>query len=171
MVQMLRKEACSGAIDDLAHIPTQFCLSDPLTKSTIQPDTLIKAISTGKLPLCDAHPLFRSMLQHKAFESQQHLDRALQCLDPRPHKDYWEQSGSLLVRHHVRPRKRLFNPAYATDLPVSCKSLLPVRTTQAIDLFDTNKQLCDTWTQSNASLLPQEHGYWIGTTTFIVSCE
>ena len=30
----LRKEACSGSIHDLAHIPTQNCLSDCLTKAS-----------------------------------------------------------------------------------------------------------------------------------------
>ena len=28
MIYMLRKEACSGSIHDLAHIPTQNCLAD-----------------------------------------------------------------------------------------------------------------------------------------------
>ena len=32
MIQMLRKEACSGQIDDFAHIRTLLCLSDSLTK-------------------------------------------------------------------------------------------------------------------------------------------
>ena len=34
MNSMLRKEACSGSIRDLAHIPTQHCLSDCLTNSS-----------------------------------------------------------------------------------------------------------------------------------------
>ena len=71
MVQMLRKEANSGSIEDLAHIPTQFCLSECLTKGTINPDVLIKTIETGKIPLADAHPLFRDMVSHKAFESKE----------------------------------------------------------------------------------------------------
>ncbi len=32
MIQMLRKEACSGMMDDLAHVRTAVCLSDSLTK-------------------------------------------------------------------------------------------------------------------------------------------
>ena len=35
MIQMLRKEACSGAIADLSHIRTQWCLADCLTKKSL----------------------------------------------------------------------------------------------------------------------------------------
>ena len=34
MIQMLRKEACSGAIADLSHVRTERCLADCLTKAT-----------------------------------------------------------------------------------------------------------------------------------------
>ena len=34
MISMLRKEACSGSIHDLAHILTQNCLADSLTKAS-----------------------------------------------------------------------------------------------------------------------------------------
>ena len=76
MIQMLRKEACSGSIDDLAHVRTQVCLSDCLTKSSAKPDALRKAVETGVLPDVDMHPPFRFLLDHKAFLIQwvsQHL--------------------------------------------------------------------------------------------------
>ena len=38
MISMLRKEACSGNIHDLAHIPTQNCLADCLTKASAKAD-------------------------------------------------------------------------------------------------------------------------------------
>ena len=44
MISMLRKEACSGSIHDLAHIPTQNCLSDRLTKASTKADQLITAV-------------------------------------------------------------------------------------------------------------------------------
>ena len=47
-VSMLRKEACSGSIQDLAHIPTQNCLADCLTKATAKADNLITAVQTKK---------------------------------------------------------------------------------------------------------------------------
>ena len=67
MISMMRKEACSGSIHDLAHIPTQHGLSDCLTKTSAKPDNLIDAVRTGCLPDVDIHPDFRTLLEHKAF--------------------------------------------------------------------------------------------------------
>jgi len=67
MIQMLRREANSGRIDDLAHVVTSDCLSDCLTKHSAKPDNLIKAVETGIIPNVDAHPPFRSLLEHKAY--------------------------------------------------------------------------------------------------------
>ena len=46
---MLRKEACSGSIHDLAHIQTQNCLADCLTKASAKANNLIPAVKTGIL--------------------------------------------------------------------------------------------------------------------------
>ena len=35
MIQMLRKEACSGAIADLSHVRTERCLADCLTRPVL----------------------------------------------------------------------------------------------------------------------------------------
>ena len=67
MIAMLRKEACSGNIDDLAHVYSQYCLSDALTKSSANPDILIKSVNTGILPQVDIHPNFRTLMQHRAY--------------------------------------------------------------------------------------------------------
>ena len=67
MIQMLRKESCSGQIDDLAHVSAADCLSDCLTKSSAKSDALYKSVSTGILPNLDMHPPFRSLLKHKAY--------------------------------------------------------------------------------------------------------
>ena len=50
MVQMLRREACSGEMEDLGHVRTEHCLSDCLTKQGVKPDALIRAVETGILP-------------------------------------------------------------------------------------------------------------------------
>ena len=55
MISILRKEACSGSIHDLAHIPTQ--------------NNLITTVQTGKLLDADIHPDFRTLIEHKAFLS------------------------------------------------------------------------------------------------------
>ena len=64
---MLRAQANSGSIDDLAHVVSKDCLSDSLTKHSAKPDDLIKAVETGVLKNVDLHPPFRSLLKHKAF--------------------------------------------------------------------------------------------------------
>ena len=69
MISMLRKEACSGSIHDLAHIPTQNCLAECLTKASAKADNLITAVKKGKLLDGDIHPDFRTLMKHKAFSS------------------------------------------------------------------------------------------------------
>ena len=70
-IHLLRKEACSGSIHDLAHIPTQNCLADCLTKASAKADNLITAVQTGKLLELDVdiHPDFRNLMEHKVFLS------------------------------------------------------------------------------------------------------
>ena len=58
MISMLRKEACSGTIHDLAHTPRQNCLADCLTKASAKADNLITALKTGKLLDVDIRPNF-----------------------------------------------------------------------------------------------------------------
>jgi hypothetical protein len=67
MIQMLRKEACSGSIADLSHIRTHWCFADCLTKKSAYPQNLIDAVQQGVLKEVDAHPPFGSLLEHKAY--------------------------------------------------------------------------------------------------------
>ena len=60
MIQMLRKEACSGSIADLSHIRTQWCLADCLTKKSANPQALIDAVRQGILKEVHAHPPSRT---------------------------------------------------------------------------------------------------------------
>ena len=64
---MLRKEACSGSIADLSHIRTQWCLADCLTKKSANPQALIDAVRQGILKEVDAHPFFRTLVEHQAY--------------------------------------------------------------------------------------------------------
>ena len=43
MISMLEKEACSGSIHDTAHISTQNCSADCLTKASAKADNLISS--------------------------------------------------------------------------------------------------------------------------------
>ena len=67
LIQMLREESNSGQMHDLAHVRSEDCLADSLTKHSAKADELIKAVLTGNLMNVDAHPPFRAMLQNKAF--------------------------------------------------------------------------------------------------------
>ena len=69
MMSMLRKEACSGNIHDLAHIPTQHCLADCLSKASAKADNLITAVKTGRLLDVDIHPDLRTLMEHKALST------------------------------------------------------------------------------------------------------
>ena len=69
MISMLRKEACSRIIHDLAHISTQNCLADRVTKASAKADNLITAIKTVELWDVDIHPNYRTLMEHKVFLS------------------------------------------------------------------------------------------------------
>ena len=61
MISMFRKEACSGSIHDLAHIPTRNCLADCLTEASAKADNLITAVQAGKLLDVEILPDFRTL--------------------------------------------------------------------------------------------------------------
>ena len=67
MISVLRKEACSGCIHDLAHIPTQNCFADCLTKASAKADNLISAVQTGRWHDVEIHPNFRTLMEQKGF--------------------------------------------------------------------------------------------------------
>ena len=70
MITSLRTEACSGQIDDLAHVTTDVQMADCLTKDK---PTLLKGlqntVNTGVIPKVDMHMPFREMMmtKHKAY--------------------------------------------------------------------------------------------------------
>ena len=70
MITSLRTEACSGQIDDLAHVTTDVQMADCLTKDK---PTLLKGlqntVNTGIIPKVDMHIPFREMMmtKHKAY--------------------------------------------------------------------------------------------------------
>ena len=59
----------AGHLDDSSHIASEYCLADPLTKSTARPDQLVSSLTTGKLEQVDVHPPFRSLLKQKSFST------------------------------------------------------------------------------------------------------
>ena len=69
MSSLLRKEACSGSIHDLAYTPIQNCLADCLTEASAKAVNLTTAVQTGNLLDVDIHPGFTTLMEHKAFLS------------------------------------------------------------------------------------------------------
>ena len=65
MMSMLRKEACSGSIHDLAHISTQNCLADSLSKSSAKADNLMTVVKTERFWEVDVNPNLRTLMEHK----------------------------------------------------------------------------------------------------------
>ena len=51
----------------------------------------------------------------------------------RPKQDFWEVDSvnEMVIRHHVMPRKALYDPKSAKDLPISLECLLDQRITKA----------------------------------------
>ena len=160
MIQMLRKEACSGSTADLAHIATEYCLSDCLTKASAKADELIKAVTTGVLPQCDKHPPFREKLQHKAYTaapdttevSRRPPERSLQQFPLARKADYWERTEGSLTRVHLNPGKALFTPNETCPAPMS--QLSPNRIT-FLSNSAQKMQLRDSWiTPAPGTLAP-----------------
>ena len=67
MISMLRKDACSGSIHDLAHISIQNCLADCWPKSSAKANNLITTVKKKSLLEVDVHPNFRTFMERKAF--------------------------------------------------------------------------------------------------------
>ena len=66
MIQMLRKEACSGAIADLSHVRAERCLADCLTKASASCKNLVDSVTSGDVKEIDSHPAFKSLMEQKA---------------------------------------------------------------------------------------------------------
>ena len=79
MINMLRTEACSGQIDDLAHVSSEDCLADCFAKE-MHAKVLIQSVKDSWLPNVDANPEFRQLIQqkHKAY----FIQWLLETLDP-----------------------------------------------------------------------------------------
>mgnify|MGYP000455125285 CR=1 FL=1 len=110
MINQLRHEACTGSIDDLAHVISEDCLADCLTKASANPKALIQAVNTGTLPNVDKHPPFRELMQykHKAYSTELLSDDS----------DEEDEQPDALVAWIVHSLERADEVAYFMDIPV-----------------------------------------------------
>ena len=93
MINQLRTEACSGQMEDLAHVVTTDCLSDALTKNSIKPDTLMASRARLDLRLPNMCRRDAAMWVHSS------VVRAADCRSAGP----WFKSGcALFVHWHAR---------------------------------------------------------------------
>ena len=104
MIQMLRQEACSGQMHDLAHVLTQYCLADPLTKKSVSPTLLISTVQTGILREVDTHPPFRSTVQQKAFITE-YIN-----VDVEATQDHWGHLMCYPVYHKIQKDMMVSSP-------------------------------------------------------------
>ena len=181
MIQMLRKETCSGGIDDLAHVRSEDCLSDCLTKHSARPDNLIKAVETAVLPNVDVHPSFRSLLKHKAYlgdwaherlhvPSEQSFLRLeeLESGTRNVQSDAWVIHDDSIIRKHNAPRVGMFVPQSDT-CPVNLEELTSDRETTVLDYYGRrvmSYKVSDTWIGSDAAK-PWTHK-WTGEARFFL---
>ena len=122
---------------------------------------MVNAVSQGKLPYVDSNPRFRQLAQHKAFESGVSLSRTYVALGGKPPYDYWELNGSYLIRHHVQPRRGLFDPSRSSDILVPISRLNPVRYTWFVFADGNTQSFQDSWVQRG----DQWHSsHWTGMT-------
>ena len=105
MIQMLRQEACSGQMHDLAHVLTQYCLADPLTKKSVSATLLISTVQTGILREVDTHPPFRSTVQDKAFITETIYS------DVEATQDYWGHLMCHPVYHKIQKGMMVSTPS------------------------------------------------------------
>lgn len=109
MIQMLCTEAFSRAVQDCAHIRTEYCLAVPLTRSTAKPESLIKTMGTGISCAVDCNPLFRTTVQNKAgWADWDNVDNP---------KDPWERNGNKLIRQHPLPRRAAIASQHRRQVP------------------------------------------------------
>ena len=193
MLNCVRQEAQSGSIMDLAHVATLDMLADCLTKKSVQPDNLIKAVEKGELPQVDCYPLFRDTIQHKAFASDwigmPQLAEVLiifselglltgsePCLDAVAPTmgDSWKTinkgSTHMVVRVHKNPRSRKFKPRPDDPtLPVNFSMLSPYRETHREYLDGDISVGKDVWT--GVGMDRGMDRLWIGQTVFYVDAR
>ena len=81
-------------------------------------------------------------------------------------KDYWhfDKERGLLVRHHLRPRRALYDPVRAQDLPVRLDQLSSRRMTVMREKSKQEKVRRDTWASPNSNT-PMT-APWTGATVF-----
>ena len=108
------------------------------------PDLDLEPLATPEMNQPETHP------PTAGAESQSH--GVLLTLSQTA-KDFWEcdRKRGLLVRHHLRPRRALYDPSRAHDLPVPLSAVKPGRTT-VVRFGSRRKTMKDSWHPPNSNV-------------------
>ena len=88
----------------------------------------------------------------------------LSCKTP---KDFWEVKNGCLLRHHVIPRRKLFHPSDAKDLPVPLEALDPLRI--SVQRMDNDAVTHCTDKFDDGNFTSRSKRSWTGVTVFQLS--
>lgn len=81
--------------------------------------------------------------------------------------DFWEIRGSQLIRHHQRPRLKLFVPSDCGNIPIPVQQLGVDRVTQGTERTGSSFDICDQWHQSMKAHQVRSE-IWTGRTVFTI---
>ena len=164
-----------------------------MTKHSAKPDVLIEAIETGRLPYVDTHPLYRTLIKHKAFlvswlcdalsykpkadsfvaikvspEYQQlWKNPTKQALACNGHENKWivDKDKGIVMCAHIKPRKTLFVPT-SQSCPVPLEKLSTKRHTVMQSDANTVTSIVDEWKPNQVGNRSQPIYHWCGYTLF-----
>eukprot|EP00435_Cladocopium_sp_Y103_P016115 s3079_g4.t1 len=85
-------------------------------------------------------------------------------------RDFWEQQGSWLIRHHVTPRLRPFFPSDAWNCPVALEAIQDARCTEGTYISGGQFQKTEMWRNNVSAHLSQPEP-WTGVTKFEIRPE
>ena len=144
MISMMRKDACSGSIHDLAHIPNQNCLTVCLTKASAKADNWITVVKAGRFSDVDIHPNFKTLMEHKAFLSTlcapTPREEPFHVMFVRSHAYFENQDGTKITSALADSRIYLSRTMVSLLLRTLCLRLVLMTFFSVFHLFS---QLCD----------------------------
>ena len=84
-------------------------------------------------------------------------------------QDYWEIRAGCLLRHHVKPRRRMYSLDQARDCPIPVDQMDPIRVTLLRYGSGRHGVITDGYSKSNPPNIPPEEEQWTGITVFQIN--
>ena len=83
--------------------------------------------------------------------------------------DYWEVRAGCLIRHHLKPRRRMYDVGQARDCPIPVEKLDPVRVSLLRLGHGKHRVVTDGNNQQNYKVIPTGEDQWTGVTVFQIN--